>query len=96
MNKPEYFFNLSQLANRLKYRNKNRKNVSVKIKNSKYDFFVNESEVIGKSILTIDIGPMLPQSLTLQNDQRLMLLPVVKGSVLPFQLWSGIIFLTSK
>ena len=52
INKPEYYFNPTQLIKRLAYKNKGRIKVAVKIDDLNQPFYVNENEVIGSAILS--------------------------------------------
>lgn len=59
LNKPEYFFNPKQLIRRFSYKNQHRSEAEISIDNSGHTFFVNENEVIGRSILTMGVYDLI-------------------------------------
>ena len=59
INKPEYFFNPSQLIQRMGYRNQGRAKVLARVDSANAPFYVNENEVIGRSILTMGVYDLI-------------------------------------
>lgn len=59
INKPEYFFNPKQLVQRALYKNNQQKKVLARIDQTNLPFYVNENEVIGRSILTMGVYDLI-------------------------------------